>query len=656
MRQLRQLSAYILLLLSALTLRGQAADSIASAPLMELQVNKFVLYPDRMGMTGTESLMECLQSIPALVQKGSVDIVDNYVIEENDNTYLHDPTIYLEQTRISEVDHIEITVDGTVSSGLSGVMGVINVVLKTPDSGTHVSADMLGNTNGEFYPTVYLSRSKGNFTAMGSVMALFDRTKSDVDAYSQSQLSQHTHFYTRHRDEAIKASFNWKLPKDEFAVKLSQYIGKDKAKNDYTTYSPADITQTLSNGELLERKLSASFDYSHRFSESTILRASVGVESITKDNETSTFYTPVVDLDLDDISSLDDSYTTTTTWSANLKLEKSFGSAVSVKIAIPSSWKSVDSKLYQLQRINDVDETLNKQTIVSRVNNYNPFVLVDINPHPQWTVNLGVREVIAHYEMTHTSYDDWAKTKCAAIYTSTVQYRPHQRHTLLANFRHTVGMPTVAQLYPNRWFYQSPNVFYTGDPDILPSSYDIWNVSYAMNLPRLQLSSSVQYYINRNDISTTDSYIVDNAIDRFSANADRANMLDANISAVWICGKLQLMGGASLYHKKDLYHYSSTWCCLRIVPTLQLPQQISLSAQLSYVSPQTSETIRTNESWYGLVRIAKRWGCGLSTFVYWENFLEHNTVTTTRGATPIVRTVTAPHENKLSIGLSYTFL
>ena len=638
-------------LLSALNL--YADEITADQPIMELLAGKIILYPGRMGMTGSETLLESLQALPVLVQKGDTDLLNNYTIEENGNTYLLDPLVYLQQTRISEVDHIEIVTDGSVSNGISGAMGIINVVLKAPEPGTHVRTDIMANTNGEFYPTAYLSYNKNRFYAIGSAMLLFDRVKTDEYNYSGSNLIKQNHLFTKYRDEVIKGLFVWDLPSDIILIRLSQYYGKDSTDNNYFTFDESSTTLTADLTEN-SRKLCATVDYYHTFANGMIFKVITGIENITEDSESTNYFSSDNETTAQTLNSLDDMYASTTNWSATLKVEKAFGDVAYLKVAVPMSWADKHSRYYQLEQF-DEDKLLYKQKIETKNDSYNPYFLLDIKCGKSWKINLGARELITRYKMNQTGFDPWSMTKSAAVYTSTVEYCPKHNQTLQVNYRHTATMPTVAQLYPNLWFAQSPNIYYKGNADLRPAEYDIFNVRYALNLRNLQFATSVQYYLNYDNIVSELYPSADNIEQWQSVNSDREQVFNLNASSVWVCGKFQLMSSVSVYSKKDKLHYKTNWCCLRLVPTLQLPYQFSLSAQLSYVSPQLNETSKIDNTWYGLIRLAKRWNNGLSAFVYWDNFFFHNQVTYTRDSLPVLKTVTKEHENKVSFGLSYYF-
>ena len=68
----RTLILIILLLLSV----SMSADS--SLPIIEVKADRTIIYPQRMELTGEESLMDILQMVPDLLIVGYDDVISTY--------------------------------------------------------------------------------------------------------------------------------------------------------------------------------------------------------------------------------------------------------------------------------------------------------------------------------------------------------------------------------------------------------------------------------------------------------------------------------------------------------------------------------------------------------------------------------------------------
>ena len=75
----RILLSTIYLLLSA-SLFAERSMSIAenSLPIIEIKADRIMIYPQRMELTGEESLMDVLQMMPGLMIAGYEDVISNY--------------------------------------------------------------------------------------------------------------------------------------------------------------------------------------------------------------------------------------------------------------------------------------------------------------------------------------------------------------------------------------------------------------------------------------------------------------------------------------------------------------------------------------------------------------------------------------------------
>ena len=67
----------ILILISFLLLSGSMSADEA-LPIIEMKTDRTMIYPQRMALTGEESLMDVLQLVPDLMIAGYEDVISNY--------------------------------------------------------------------------------------------------------------------------------------------------------------------------------------------------------------------------------------------------------------------------------------------------------------------------------------------------------------------------------------------------------------------------------------------------------------------------------------------------------------------------------------------------------------------------------------------------
>ena len=70
------LRQFLILILSSLLSVSVWADS--GLPIIEIKADRTMIYPQRMELTGEESLMDMLQMVPDLMIAGYEDVISNY--------------------------------------------------------------------------------------------------------------------------------------------------------------------------------------------------------------------------------------------------------------------------------------------------------------------------------------------------------------------------------------------------------------------------------------------------------------------------------------------------------------------------------------------------------------------------------------------------
>ncbi len=72
---LRNSRLYILLSMMLISVTMLAQDSL---PIVEIKADRTIIYPQRMELTGEETLMDVLQMVPDLMIAGYQDVISTY--------------------------------------------------------------------------------------------------------------------------------------------------------------------------------------------------------------------------------------------------------------------------------------------------------------------------------------------------------------------------------------------------------------------------------------------------------------------------------------------------------------------------------------------------------------------------------------------------
>lgn len=133
-----------------------AADAVEA---IELQVDKKIIHPELLGYNDNTSLEDILRVLPELLNRFTGNVIPNYSVQLDGKDVGSAQDAVLLQTKLMEIDCIEVTTSPTASEQTKGQGGTINVKLKALEEGVHGIAHLGLNTN-MVEPTFYLGYKK----------------------------------------------------------------------------------------------------------------------------------------------------------------------------------------------------------------------------------------------------------------------------------------------------------------------------------------------------------------------------------------------------------------------------------------------------------------------------------------------------------------
>ena len=123
---------FILILISFLLLSvSMFAES--SLPIIEVKADRTMIYPQRMDLTGEESLMDILQMVPELMIAGYEDVVANYNLRIDNCPMNGDTRLILSQMKAKDIAKIQVCDNTGVAKGTIGMGKVLDINMKMPE-------------------------------------------------------------------------------------------------------------------------------------------------------------------------------------------------------------------------------------------------------------------------------------------------------------------------------------------------------------------------------------------------------------------------------------------------------------------------------------------------------------------------------------------
>ena len=143
--------------------------------LIEITPTKKVIHVERLGISDNTSVLEVLYLMPEVLSRGSDDPLDRFSIQVDGRDAGNCQEAVLAQTRIAEVDALEISISPAVSDQKNGQGGVINIKLK-PVVREGVSGVVMADvaTNPSFQPALLMNFKKDKFTLRSSIIMEHD--------------------------------------------------------------------------------------------------------------------------------------------------------------------------------------------------------------------------------------------------------------------------------------------------------------------------------------------------------------------------------------------------------------------------------------------------------------------------------------------------
>ena len=123
-----------LLILSSLLLLSVSMFAESSLPIIEIKADRTMIYPQRMELTGEESLMDILQMVPELMIAGYEDVISTYNLRIDNCPMNGDTRLILSQMKAKDIAKIQVCDNTGVAKGTIGMGKVLDINMKMPDT------------------------------------------------------------------------------------------------------------------------------------------------------------------------------------------------------------------------------------------------------------------------------------------------------------------------------------------------------------------------------------------------------------------------------------------------------------------------------------------------------------------------------------------
>jgi hypothetical protein len=157
-----------------------------SLPIVEMKADRTMIYPQRMELTGEESLMDVLQIMPELMIAGYEDLITDYNLRIDNVPINGDVRLVLTQMKAKDIAKIQVCTNTGVAKGTIGMGHVLDLTMAMPADTVKGFVEGQGG---------FGKKQEGN----GTVNVLYGSKQTDVYANASYRYQKgHKEYVTLH--------------------------------------------------------------------------------------------------------------------------------------------------------------------------------------------------------------------------------------------------------------------------------------------------------------------------------------------------------------------------------------------------------------------------------------------------------------------------
>lgn len=658
------------------------SDSIPpQRDIVVLGIDEKLIYVNELGLPPNTMVVDVLAMFPELLDRNINDILNRYDVQLDGVSVGFNKYNVLAHTMISEIHHVEISTDPSVSQSTSGVGGVINIVTLAVDSGFSGQVSLDVSSDFRVMPSVALAYKKNKLTIYGSAMFnYYDYKEEEKESLDYSNAAEWRFFnnYYKGFSEALKFGLAYQFNKydkltfwamqnlDNYTDSTSQmthfvqYV--DKNKTDIGTYlsgysylnAPALHSQTdviLKFERLYDRrdqKLYASLTYSNNYKkdENKFLYSGLYNEMERKSGEKYSKYI-----------SRPHNISTSIYYRFHL-LPESAAHILKLKPGLNFNMGFANGTDYSVQNTYKIFDDYTQDYTLT------PYLTFNYEYSKiQMELSMKYRFKVRRGRGGDSSWQNNFYNDVFGNFNFT--YTPVKNHQLRTSTSRSITTPSNLQLYSKKYYNQIENKWYQGVSSLKePILYNVdlqYSYQYSNKRHELQLSAAVEYVNSENLIyQTTIPDTLGGAPTVTWKNSDVTNhIIDGRVSLFWQTGLLSVTFGANFYdniqkpensNKRDnMFYYN-----LMVLPVLHFEKGWIVSGQCIYNSHIYHGDITKGDVVYMELNVSKAWGPWSARLTF-ENTYDYLSTDIQKSGNETITKEYNQNHCQILVGFSYKF-
>lgn len=547
-----------MLVMSAFMPSIMAAEEL---PVIEVRADRTFIYPQRMELSGEETLLDILEMYPDLLEAGFDDLLkgdehfDGWQLRMDNVALNGDTRLLLTQIKARLVSKIQLCHNGGVAKGSTGDGRVIDINLLKLEEGAHGFVSMQGGTDKLLAPSANLRYGSEN-TDIWSAM-----TYTHADRSSQVDNVENVHFQMTNRFSARD--------------RLLSYVTQSS--------SVSDAGEKGDSKHGRNESIMARLRYFHVFNEQ-------GTELLTlfswqhKNSPSDTFHA-----DQQAYRNVS-SHTNVPIWLLELNTPL-FVNNLTMMLGYEGD---ISHTRYGIDQ-SPVDGTYFSEESTYRLMNNDIYLQLNYTTGP-WRFTLGDRVMFYHYKQKGYA-ENWSKNSTRNHFQASIVLKPYRRHQVQLAYFCKFRNPSAMNVYPDLW-PDASGVLKGGNPLLEETKIDQYKLAYE--------------YVTRHFTASLGGNI-------YHTSADE-NYWTIDGSLYKKVGILSLSGGFNVCHYKPSNGDHTSYADIRLTPTLILPCAWQVAAKLIWFSKDAPRRkVMDDTAYYGALQVNKQLGSHWDLQLMWHD-------------------------------------
>lgn len=435
-------------------------SSYAGDYTIEMEPSKQIIYLSRLGLPPDTTLETLLKTMPELMHRGDI-LFDNYDIQCDGKSVGESRDVILLQTRVDELEKIEVTSSSVATQSRNGQSGTINIVYKTPSDGFGGDVNVSASTEVDLIPSVNVNYANNKLELRGHASFEYYHPEKQTIYENVLPLKTITGYNTnteKYLQETARLNLKYKFDKSNTlkAWLLETFNNSDNNQyKDITTvydrsaeygkgwyYSEHQYDTLLNHSRMLN--VSAKAEYEHLFRPDAKFVVFAGYETSNKKDNNAFSYPNTLD--------------------GEVKYEGVV-------------WSNEDHMVKIKPGVNVSYQDKRFQDNTSRSLYLSPYFDFNYKYKGLWVNGTG------RYQRYNRSnrvdgYDGFNAAENDFVWNANVQWQVRPHHALRFSSSRNIIRPADNMLYPGFVYYPSTRKWMYGNPDLRRSSVYEFELGY----------------------------------------------------------------------------------------------------------------------------------------------------------------------------------